>query len=84
MAIMVSGGVVGNSFEYEIVTFYEAVSAGSVYVNDISKSDSDVPGFSIFRSFVDMLAQSDIGEVATNAFKEYLRTGALKSLTCIP
>jgi len=47
MIIAVSGGVVGNSFDYEIIGYYEYIGTD---LDNVSKSESDLVGLSAVRN----------------------------------
>jgi len=65
---LVANSQAGNVFEYEIVTFYEAVPSATVTVDSTSASHSDIVGLSAIRDFVGQLSSSSAGQGVYNSF----------------
>jgi hypothetical protein len=55
-------GPVGNTFQFELVRFFEAISDGDITVNSTSQSHSDIVGMSSIRDALGQVSQSEFGQ----------------------
>lgn len=72
-------GAVGNTYEYELVIYYECIPAVSATgtVNSVpgtSKSHSDVSALSMIRDYVGGLFDSDMGKAVIEAGKSFFKS----------
>jgi len=80
--IIMVNGTPGNTFDYEIQTFYEATPGIDTSDNEMysvpteTRSDSDPVGYGVVRDFLGKLASSDIGTSTYNSFLSFAATGA--------
>jgi len=88
MAVIVMGDpTVGNSYEYDIVRFFEAVPMGYASGQtsgtfsatfSTTKSESDLEGLSIVKDFMGSISGSDSGNPLWNQAVAYLRKQSIQ------
>lgn len=84
--IFIIYGTPGNTFEFEIIRFFEAISSavtGALSVTNVTKSDSDITGMSIIRDYASSILTSDAGQNALSGLQSYLKTAAISALSGI-
>jgi hypothetical protein len=71
-------GTPGNTYEFEVVLFYEAISGSlasglSVTVDNVSRSHSDTGGLSIIRDFLGGVYESEVGQAVLQRGVEFVK-----------
>lgn len=78
--VMVTGEP-GNTYQIEIVRYYELVSSGTNQVTNISRSHADPVGFGFVKDFLASEPVSFIGRAAYDKFLSLAKSGALAAAT---
>lgn len=80
MGIIVNG-TAGNTYEAEVIVYFEAISTSTYKVMNVSASHSDVNGYSMVRNAFQSLSDSAIGQSAYQYAVQGLKAYAQSSLT---
>jgi len=75
LAILATG-TAGNPFEFEVVTYYEAVPYNFGVVGGTSKSHSDPVGYGLVKDYLGSLADGVLSSDAMQVFLRYARNNA--------
>jgi hypothetical protein len=73
-----ASGETGNTFEWEVVNFYEIVPTANLSVPDVSASHSDVVGISYLNNFI--AQHVDVGSFGPAMYKKAISYVADKFL----
>lgn len=74
-------GEANNTYQWEVVRYFEAVSRDNHVIQNVTKSDSDVLGMSYVRDFAASIATSDAGAAVLARFSAYLASTAARGMT---
>lgn len=79
--LLMATGEPGNSYQVEIVRFYESISNGSLAVPNVSKSHADPVGLGFVKDFLANEDVSMIGRAAYDKFISLAKSGAFAAAT---
>lgn len=79
--VILATGTAGNTYEAEIIIYYEMTSFGDNVISNSTQSHADPIGYSWIRDYLASVAASEIGTKVLTGFQRYVSTKAMQSIS---